>query len=426
MDTSFAKKTRRLIGYVLVFSILGLLLMVVLPTVSVNEGSSSPVFYDMSYMSKSNDTQVYGLFKEFQSVSYVFLTIITFGLLSEVGVVIYASEKNRVISKIILLASGIVTTISSIFVVFLYLSLVREVQGLQVVFMAKIASTPVAYSYLPIVAGFASVLSSLLYLLAVSLFCVKGFKEAKLHRKIKKKTISKKQVETNKPKKTEIKDEPSADVPRQATEEVEEWLKGEIKHLESPPEQEIESEESETIAGDISEMGQDKKTEPKKIVKSPFSSDKKTEDIRKEIVPESEEHKNLDDSEEIPVSKEFEEALSSAIQKRHKTLKNKRDTKIVKKSGKSPTTKKEKKKVAESDDKSTDKTMEKEFKDLSEKNDDQGINEPLEQVKEDKAHDKEKISVKCPQCKHIFEVEKQGNVTKIKCPKCGKEGIARD
>ncbi|MEA2055671.1 MAG: hypothetical protein U9O49_02425 [Candidatus Thermoplasmatota archaeon] len=399
--------------------------MVVLPTVSVNEGFSSPIFYDMSYMSKSNDTQIYGLFKGFQSVSYVFLTIIAFGLLSEVGIVIYASGKNLVISKIILLASGIVTTISSIFVVFLYLILVREVQGFQVISMAKIASTPVAYSYLPIAASFASVLSSLLCLLAVSLFCVKGFKEAKLHRKIKKKTIPKKQVETNKPKKTEIREEPSADASRQATEEVEEWLKGEIKHLESYPEKEIESEESETMAKDISEIGQDEKIEPRKVVKSPFSPDKKIEDTGKEIVPESEEYKNLDDSEEIPISKEFEEALSSAVQKRHKTLKNKGNPKIVKKSGKSSAIKKEKKKATESGDKSTDKIMEKESKDLSEKNDDQEVNGLLEQVKEDKAHDKEKISVKCPQCKHIFEVEKQGNVTKIKCPKCGKEGVAR-
>ena len=35
------------------------------------------------------------------------------------------------------------------------------------------------------------------------------------------------------------------------------------------------------------------------------------------------------------------------------------------------------------------------------------------------------IIVKCPQCKHIFATKKEGETTKIKCPKCGKEGIAQ-
>ena len=35
------------------------------------------------------------------------------------------------------------------------------------------------------------------------------------------------------------------------------------------------------------------------------------------------------------------------------------------------------------------------------------------------------MTVRCPGCKNIFKVEKQGNVTEIKCPKCGKEGIVK-
>ncbi len=38
---------------------------------------------------------------------------------------------------------------------------------------------------------------------------------------------------------------------------------------------------------------------------------------------------------------------------------------------------------------------------------------------------KKKISVRCPQCKNIFTVEKDEDVTRIECPKCGKKGIAK-
>jgi len=38
---------------------------------------------------------------------------------------------------------------------------------------------------------------------------------------------------------------------------------------------------------------------------------------------------------------------------------------------------------------------------------------------------KKKISVRCPQCKYILSVEKGEGITKIKCPKCGKEGVIK-
>jgi hypothetical protein len=39
--------------------------------------------------------------------------------------------------------------------------------------------------------------------------------------------------------------------------------------------------------------------------------------------------------------------------------------------------------------------------------------------------DKKSISVICPKCKHIFSAKKTGNVSSIKCPVCGKEGIIK-
>ena len=41
------------------------------------------------------------------------------------------------------------------------------------------------------------------------------------------------------------------------------------------------------------------------------------------------------------------------------------------------------------------------------------------------AEEKEILTVRCPVCKNVFTVEKTGEITNIKCPQCGKEGIVK-
>jgi ribosomal protein S27E len=50
------------------------------------------------------------------------------------------------------------------------------------------------------------------------------------------------------------------------------------------------------------------------------------------------------------------------------------------------------------------------------------IEQSLEEKKEPA---KKEITVRCPQCKHTFTVEKGEGKTKIQCPKCGKVGIIK-
>jgi len=44
---------------------------------------------------------------------------------------------------------------------------------------------------------------------------------------------------------------------------------------------------------------------------------------------------------------------------------------------------------------------------------------------EERQPEKKKISVRCPECENIFSVERTGDVLKIKCPRCGKEGLIK-
>ena len=52
------------------------------------------------------------------------------------------------------------------------------------------------------------------------------------------------------------------------------------------------------------------------------------------------------------------------------------------------------------------------------------IEQPPEPEKETGPFKKE-INVRCPQCKHMFTVEKGEGKTRIRCPKCGKEGVVK-
>jgi len=50
----------------------------------------------------------------------------------------------------------------------------------------------------------------------------------------------------------------------------------------------------------------------------------------------------------------------------------------------------------------------------------------LEQLPEEKTEPaKREMSIRCPQCKHTFTIEKGEGTTKIQCPKCGKKGIVK-
>ena len=39
--------------------------------------------------------------------------------------------------------------------------------------------------------------------------------------------------------------------------------------------------------------------------------------------------------------------------------------------------------------------------------------------------DKKTYTVRCPQCKHIFHAEKLGEITQVKCPMCGNQGVIK-
>jgi len=143
---------------------------------------------------------------------------------------------------------------------------------------------------------------------------------------------------------------------------------------ESPPLQENESEiQEEIIEEEIKPEINDENTQKSKPVVSPFKSKEKTEET---VIP---------DDPGTAIS--FDNILSSVIDKRQGERK--------------------KKPLEEEPD--------------EDKLDEEEIEEDDTDVDEGKVI----ITVRCPECKQIFKVEKTGEITEIKCPKCGKEGIVK-
>jgi ribosomal protein S27E len=127
--------------------------------------------------------------------------------------------------------------------------------------------------------------------------------------------------------------------------------------------------EKTSASGFISEDEKEPLEEPEKTStpKPPFKIDKPSSE---EKTIETAQSETIDESEagDMPTSSKFEQALTSAIKKRQPDIEKKED---------------------------------------------------------DQQPEKEKINVKCPECENIFTVEKTGDVLKIKCPRCGKEGVTK-
>jgi len=378
IDLNVAKKARNAIGWIVLSSILGLILLSFLPMVTVNDtNTSESVTYNMALMEK-NSSQTGNLRKDLQTITIFFWIIIITSLLSFIGVINQLSEKFLSLGQIFLLM-GCGTTIFSVLVVICHFILMRNVDGLENMSLTFIGPLPIKYIYIPLVMGIASLGCSGIYTWSIGTAAIKYFitekksKEPKPKKeKLKKKTTKKEEKQTPAVK------TPATIASFKKQDEIEEWLKGEISQIEKTKDEIVEpvdEPEKEEIPlepeSSIEVTVETEKTEGKPTI-APFSK-------KEPLITKEEETKSLG---EVPTSPSFEKALSSAIEKRQATKKK------------------------------------------------QDITEQEEETPKEEVVPKEKIvlgklTVRCPQCKNVFKVEKEGKTTTIKCPHCGKEGVAK-
>ena len=338
-----AKKAERLTIWIVFLSIIGLIFMSFLPWISTaeNDAVKGDLYFSFEMMKKSDNEQISDLADYQNLINISFWALIILGLLSFIGATIHVSGKFSVVGHVILMV-GCVTLIFSILVIVLQLMILENIGDMDIISASAIYS-PMNYAYILLIPSFLIFICSVLYTWSTfshSIQKLKDSKKAKKDKKEEKKTVEK---PVKKKSKTKVKEPPKKEKPALEAEkdekhvEMEQWSTGQVQNMEK-------------------EAVEEKHPEPEKeeiiTPKQPFEKEK------------------TEVTDEVRASQSFEEALSSAIQK---------------------------------------KQTEEEAKKTKEKE------EPAEK----------EISVRCSQCKHIFTVEKDEGITKIKCPECGKEGLIK-
>lgn len=371
-----AKKIEGLTISVIFLSIVGLILISFLPWVSVTEEDwiKEDLYFNFEMMKKSDNENITSLANELDLISLLYWGLIIIGFLVLIVILMHAFVKT-IPTVILLLIIGLAVLIISILVFYLQFTFVRNIEGIDSISLATLIPF-FYYAYIPLILSLVLLIISVRHTVVVSLYSLKKFSEYKKQKKEsgkekpekkKSRKIQKKESETKdegktKQEKTILKKTPLELEQDKKRIEMEQWITSEIKGMEKQkkPEKQVEPEKS----GNVKDKS------------GPFISDETKE-------------KTEETYEELPVSQSFEEALSSAIQKRqdgNNKIPSEEDKKTEIKTGEPPEIKEE-------------KNPEKEGK-----------------------TDKITFKVRCPKCRCIFVAEKGIGVTKIKCPNCGKEG----
>ena len=370
------KKVERHTMLLVAFSIFGLFVLTFFPMVSVAEEDyiKKDLHFSIDMMTASNNEELLDLGDQLNLIMISFWAIIILSLVSFVGGIIFTSGKISIVGKISII-SGCATLA---FAVLIMLQIFRFNVNLDN--FDKISASAIFpgfnYFYFLLIPGIMILIFSIFYTKGIVTFFIFLFKKSKKDKKPKpKKEKKKKKEKIEKIEEPEIDKESQTEEPKidEKSKEVEQWLTGEIQQAD---------EHKTTVAPVIEKV---EKEEVKEIKKQPFPEEKTP------TIEEKEKEEEKDDSQIVRISPSFDNALSSAVEKTQN---------------------------------------EKEKKVLTKEQEDIKLHAvPLEKIDDKKPEIKEapkkKFNIRCPQCKTVFTAEKGEQLTKIKCPHCGKEGFIK-
>lgn len=459
MKKVLTDKVGKLTAWIMFLSIIGLVFTSVLPWISVTETTpvEGELFFNLEMMEKSHNEDIINLSEKINLIDTSFFLVLIFSILSYLSFIIYRSRTCSSFAQLMIIVGGCAIIILSVLIIFSNFNFIKTVEDIEGI-SASYMFTSIKYAYMPLIVGVGLLISSVSYTGIVVFYSIRYFRDQLKQKKSTQKTSEPEKIS----KKTTEKDEENItktmllkeDLRKKSTEhltsectEIEDWLKDELQNIESPTknikeqmekeEEEIkeETKEKEEDEGLIIEAdaeaiekalkkhtGEDlhiEKEEPETTDEEEKIKEEKSQELEKENLPLkkpiAEPFKSEEKKIETEISEDttddynsFEKVLSSAIEKKQKERKK---TDISNQETETSETI-EKKDIQEEDSEEIEKT------DTSEVD-----------TKEDKSselHDEKKMfTVRCPECKNVFTVEKTGEVTDIKCPRCGKEGVVR-
>ena len=446
-------KVGKLTAWIMFLSITGLALTSILPWISVTETTpvEGELFFNLEMMKKSYNEDIIDLSEKINLIDTSFFLVLIFSILSYLSLTIYRSQRYSSFSQSMMIIEGCVIVILSAFIVFLNFNFIKTVEDIEGI-SASYIFLCIKYVHILLILCVGLLISSVSYTGIVVTYSVRYLRD-----KAKQKTSEQEELSKKIPKKYEgnvtknqllkeelnLRKKPTDNLTSEST-EIEDWLKDELDGIERPTrniKEQMEKEEEETkekeedegliIEADAEAIEkalkkhaeedlQIEKEEPKTTDEEEKIKEETSQELEKENLPlkkpmtepfKSEEKKIEDEISEDTTDdyyNSFEKVLSSAIEKKQKEIK---------------------KTAVNDQENETSEAIER--KDTQEEDSEEIERTDTSDVekKEDKSSELDEetkiFTVRCPECKNVFTVKKTGEVTDIKCPRCGKEGIIR-
>jgi ABC-type multidrug transport system fused ATPase/permease subunit len=357
------------------------------------------VYFNIESMQYSDNINVQNLYHDVNLINIFIWLLIIFIFIAFFGVIINISGAYEKMSYIFLTIGCLSIIFSSIscYLYFIFISKLIKIDNTLLAYIVE----PFRYSYIILIILILTVLVSISYIITTLPHLFRTLRGAKSNKQelTKEKPITKsfsKHVEQKKSfnnKKQVINEDFNFKKKKELTES---WLANEMNRIETTEDIEEQEFKEDLETGYIK-----KETMDEQIT----TDNKNVEHYDEKISPFSEVYKQKkDETSEVKISESFEKALFSAIDKKKKG--DNSQEKIDKNKQKIVEKKEEIKKPVEAEKKE--------------------ITEPAKNNDIKKEKPVKKYSVKCPECSFIFTKEKnEQGITKIKCPRCGKEGVIK-
>ncbi len=397
MKKSYSEIIKNLCILLLLLSITILMLNSILPVVKIdNYNGGKSLFLNIANMQENDNLEVQDTYNILEKNNMLLWIVIILLMLNLLALIIEQSEISFLFSKF-LLGLGLPIFVISCLIGYNYYLINMEIININSLSFTNIIF-PIKCMYIIWIFLFALLLISFLHFFNLLKSLFKEMKKYTDFRKEKKRHIkkSKKESESKDKEGKVLFEEKQEENINTKKEKIENWLREEAKTVASKDKQKLENEKGKMELNFEENKSQ---TKPEKldveIEKDEKSSetdeireDKKVEYIKKSSTNVFKEDKNKtksDSLEKLNTDKSLEEALNNAIKKK-------------KGKGKSDSIDKENKQLKEVEEKKDKAKTEEEI---------------------------DKYDVKCPKCNHVFSIDKKEGINKIKCPKCGKEGIVK-
>ena len=440
MKRALAKRTIKLATWIVILAIIGLVLTSFIPWISVeeNEAVKAPLHFNKAMMEKSDNEQIKDLSGHLNLINILFWLLIIFGLVFIIGLIIHATGKYPSLAPIMMLI-GLENLVVSILAFVLQIIFIKNVVDNANISLSSIAP-PFYYAIFPVIFSIFLLISTIIFTKVVVLPLTIIFKgsenEQKAIKPLKKKIIKspKKASEPNeikeqtsikqKQEKEKIKTMPVTDKNRM---EMEKWLIGQAQKIDSQNKQEKIPEPEkfdEKPIDDEKKLTEKEETDKKLSINLNSEKNVKEESLEPFLEKNSVQTAPKQNIEKLKIEsdgKSFEKALASAIEK--KQIERKKENSSNEGLKKDEKIEQVKQPIKEEENEENPKKPKSE---LTVKKEVKIESLTVEKTPEEKQKNEAKqISVKCPQCNHKFSFELGKDITKIKCPKCGKEGVLK-